>query len=309
MFYQVFENDNSYIELRNRIEIIKLKKIIENSSLDEEFKEGINDYLFINDMEFNRDLSKKSLHLENFTILINNIIEEFEGSTQDLSKFKNEIKIKADDFYNSIEKPVIHTILENLPMKNAVYYTTPYIVLDNRTGDRLSEISQGIYDYKEHEQHINYFTKELMKAISFLANDKIDEDIENIALVCLPRSSEGLESTIQQSIDIIEKWYSVGKTDLDYDCSKKIINCKGLLTRFKTIEQSSKGANLDESDHLNSIECKINSNIDLDNTAFILLDDITTHGTIMRACRKLLTDKNVKFRNIYMLAIGGTRSY
>ena len=29
----------------------------------------------------------------------------------------------------------------------------------------------------------------------------------------------------------------------------------------------------------------------------------------MKACRKLLTDENVKFNNIYMLAIGGTRSY
>ena len=309
MFYQVFEDDTSFIELKNRITIIKLKKIIENSSLDDEFKDRINDYLFVNDIEFNNDVSKKILHLENFVIIIKNIIKEFEGSTQDLSKFKKEIEIKSNEFYNNIEKPVIYTILENLPMKNAVYYTTPYIVLDNRTGDRLSKISQEIYEYKEYRVHINYFTDELMKAISFLSNKIIDDDIDDMALVCLPRSTEGLESTIQQSIDIIEKWYSVGKTDLEFDCSKKLINCKGLLTRFKTIEQSSKGANLTEADHLNSIECKINSNINLDNTAFILLDDITTHGTIMRACRKLLTDKNVKFRNIYMLAIGGTRSY
>ena len=309
MLYQGLDTDESYIELKNRIDIIKIKKIIENSSLDDEFKEEIKNYLFINDLKFNEDLSNERLPLENFIILIENTIKEFECNTQDLSKFKYEFEIKIDDFYNNIEKPVIFNNIENLPQKNGVYYTTPYIVLDNRTGDRFSKISQGIYDYKEYSWHITCFTKELMKAISYISNEKINESIDNIALVSLPRSTVGWESTIQQSIDIIEKWYNIGKTDLEFDCSKKIINCRGLLTRFKTIGQSSKGAHLTEFDHLNSIKCTINPKLDLNNTSFILLDDITTHGTIMKACRKLLTDENVKFNNIYMLAIGGTRSY
>ena len=197
--------------------------------------------------------------------------------------FKNEIKHKIDDFYNDLKKPVLFNIFKSLPQKNGVFYTTPYIVLNNRTGDEFSKISQGIYDYKKFGWHISYFTKQLMKAITFISTEKINADIDNIALVCIPRSTKGLESTIQESIDIIEKWYDTAKTDLDFGCSKKIINCKGLLTRFKTIGQSSKGAYLFKEDHINSIKCNVDLEIDLDNTVSSLLDDITTHGTIMHA--------------------------
>ncbi len=93
--------------------------------------------------------------------------------------------------------------------------------------------------------------------------------MDNIALVCLPRSTVGFESTIQQSIDIIENWYNMGKTDFEYGCSKKIINCRGMLTRWNTIPQSSMGAHLVEDDHLNSIKCKIDSKLDLVSNFYI----------------------------------------
>ena len=309
MFNQNFDNYDSYIELKNRIEIIKLKKIIGDSLLNDEFKNEINDYLFINDKEFNEELLDNVLHLDDILSIIINTINDIKDYSQDIELFKKETKIKMDNIYKKKKKPIYFNILKSLPRKNGVFYTTPYIVQNNRTGDKYSIISQGIYEYKEYGFYITYFTGELMKAISFLSCEKIDEKLDNIALVSLPRSTVGFESTIQQSIDIIEKWYDIGKTDLEFNCSKKVINCKGLLTRIETIEQSSKGANLSEEDHLNSIACNINSNIDFDNTTFILLDDITTNGTIMHACKKLLINENIKPRNIYMLAIGGTRGY
>ncbi len=309
MSNQILYNDDSYIELKNRLEIIKLKKIIESSSLNDKFKDEINSCLFLNEKEFNEELLNGFLYIEDIITIIINVIKEMEYHSPDILMFKDEIKLKIDNFYNDIKKPVLFNIFKSLPRKNGVFYTTPYIVLNNRTGDKLTEISQGIYDYKEHGMHISYFTKQLMKAITFISTEKINADIDNIALVCIPRSDKDLESTIQKSIDIIEKWYDTAKTDFDFGCSKKIINCKGLLTRFETIEQSSKGAHLFKEDHMNSIKCSMDLKIDLDNTVFILLDDITTHGTIMHSCRDILIKENIKFTNIYMLAIGGTRGY
>ena len=309
MSNQSLYDDDSYIELKNRLEILKLKKIIEFSLFNDKFKDEVNSYLFLNDKKLNEELSNEVLRIDDIITIIINTIKEMEDNSPDILTFKNEIKLKIDNFYNDIKKPVLFNIFNSLSQKKGVFYTTPYIVLDNRKGDKLSEISQGIYDYKEFGRHIDYFTRELMKAITFISNEKISADIDNIALVCIPRSTKGLESTIQESIDIIEKWYDTAKTDLDFGCSKKIINCKGLLTRFKTIGQSSKGAYLFKEDHINSIKCNMDSEIDLDNTVFILLDDITTHGTIMHACRDILTSENIKFTSIYMLAIGGTRGY
>ena len=300
-------NNNSYSELRNTIEIIKLKRIIGNSPFNQDFKNKLNNYLFQDEDKFNEELLVDDLHLTDILKIIKNVTIELEEESFVL--FNEKIESDIENFYRNIEKPVNSPDFETLPRKNLVYYITPYIVKNRRTRDRESIISQAIYDYKEKDRYIDCFTEKLMKAISYLSNKKIDENIENLALVCLPRSTVGWISTIQQSIDIIEEWYDNGITDFEYNCSKKIINSEGLLTRFRTIERSSKGAHLTEADHKTSIRCYFDSKLNLNNTAFILMDDITTNGIIMSACRKLLEDENIKTENIYMLAIGGTRGY
>ena len=58
-------------------------------------------------------------------------------------------------------------------------------------------------------------------------------------------------------------------------------------------------------DHINSISFNDDC-IFGEDTAFILIDDITTTGTIMDACEDILIENNIDNNTIYKLAISKT---
>lgn len=148
------------------------------------------------------------------------------------------------------------------------------------------------------DDDFDYFNNELMKAISVLSNQVIPNNISKLALVSVPSSTVERDAgaTMRKSIKCIENWYDEGKTETDFGCKKEIINCGNLLTRISDVITSHL---VDDSkprpsyiEHKNSIECSKSEILERDDVAFIILDDISTRGTIMDACEDILNKKN-----------------
>ena len=204
-------------------------------------------------------------------------------------------------------------VSDNIKKQFGVYYLFDYYK------DRKSE-NKKIWAYKDYNKEnpnmyvkeFNDFTNELMKAISELSNKIIDAKINKLALVCVPSSTiERNEfATVKESINTIEKWYDDGKTKSEFNCNKEIINCGDLLKRVSDVptshlSESKKRASYVQ--HINSIECEKNDILEMDDVAFIILDDISTRGTIMNACEDILINNGVKKEKIYKFALFKTQ--
>ena len=57
--------------------------------------------------------------------------------------------------------------------------------------------------------------------------------------------------------------------------------------------------------HIDSMKC-CEDNLSNEDTAYIILDDITTTGNTMKACNEILLNHGVNERNIYNIALGAT---
>ena len=188
-----------------------------------------------------------------------------------------------------------------------VYYLHNYIRNDDRRIANLNDrkISVKILNYKHGKKpEIRLFTRELMKSISYLSNYIIDENFEKLALVSIPPSHVDKFSPIQESINQIKKWYDIGKTKTDFNCQYEILNANILIRHSNVNSAHLKGPRPTYEDHINSI--LFNNDYIFDKTAFILIDDITTTGTIMKACGDILIKKGIEKNSIYKLAISKT---
>lgn len=189
-----------------------------------------------------------------------------------------------------------------------VYYLHNYIPNDDRRTANLNDrrISNKILNYKHaNNAEMRLFTRELMKSISYLSNYIIPDKYNKLALVSVPTSKVDKFSPIQESINQITIWYKNGKTFNDFNCYKEILNYN-ILIRFSDVNSAhNEGPRPDYIDHLNSILFK-DEYIFSDGTAFILIDDITTTGTIMDACEDILIENNIDKNSIYKLAISKT---
>ncbi len=185
-----------------------------------------------------------------------------------------------------------------------VYYLHSYIPIgewgianpnDRRLSDKILKYKHG-GDFE-----IRLFTHKLMKSISYLSNHIIDDENDKLALVSIPPSETDKFSPIQESINIIEEKYR--KTD--FNCSKEILN-PHLLTRISDVTSAHlEGPRPTYHNHMDTISFNRDFIFD-DTTAFILIDDITTTGTIMDACEDILIKNNIDEKSIYKLAISKT---
>ena len=206
-------------------------------------------------------------------------------------------------------------VSKNIKKQFGVYYK-----FDNYK-DRKSE-NKDIWAYKDYNKEspdiylkeFDYFTTVLMKAISELSNDIIDSSINKLALVAVPSSTieRNKSSTMKESINVIESWQEEGKTQSDFNCKKEIINCGDLLKRVSDVNTAHLSKNSSKSrpsyvEHINSIDCEIDDVLEMEDVAFIILDDISTRGTIMNACEDILIKNGVKKENIYKFAIYKTQ--
>ena len=175
------------------------------------------------------------------------------------------------------------------------------------------------------DDDFDYFNNELMKAISVLSNQVIPNNISKLALVSVPSSTVERDAgaTMRKSIKCIENWYDEGKTETEFGCKKEIINCGNLLTRIYDVNTShlSKTQPMfydvttsykyksrpSYIEHKNSIECSKSEILERDDVAFIILDDISTRGTVMDACEDILIDNGANKENIYKFALFKTK--
>ena len=208
-------------------------------------------------------------------------------------------------------------ISDNIRKQFGVYYLFVY---DKNTKYRPGSLSKKLLNYKnysddsvDYKDDFDYFNNELMKAISVLSNQVIPNNISKLALVSVPSSTVERDAgaTMRKSINCIENWYDGGKTETDFGCKKEIINCGNLLTRISDVITSHL---VDDSEprpsyieHKESIECSKSEILERDDVAFIILDDISTRGTIMDACEDILIDNGANKENIYKFALFKTK--
>lgn len=220
-------------------------------------------------------------------------------------------------------------ISDNIRKQFGVYYLFDY---DKNTKYRTGSLSKKLLGYKDYsddsidyKDDFDYFNNELMKAISVLSNQVIPNNISKLALVSVPSSTVERDAlaTMRKSINCIENWYDEGKTETDFCCKKEIINCGNLLTRISDVNTShlSKTQPMfydvttsykyksrpSYIEHKNSIECSKSEILERDDVAFIILDDISTRGTIMDACEDILIDNGANKENIYKFALFKTK--
>ena len=193
--------------------------------------------------------------------------------------------------------------------KFKVYYLYDYIPERKRNyyNNEQVEISERLIDYKNGEdESMEFFTDKIMEAISYLSNNVMESYVENLALVPVPPSKVDKYSPIKESISMIKGWYEDGITESVFDCSKNIFNYSNLLTRVSDVNTAHKEYPRPTfKEHLDSINCSKN-NLSRDYMTFILLDDITTTGITMNACKNILLNHGANKHFIYKLAIGGT---
>lgn len=208
-------------------------------------------------------------------------------------------------------------ISDNIRKQFGVYYLFVY---DKNTKYRPGSLSKKLLNYKnysddsvDYKDDFDYFNNELMKAISVLSNQVIPNNISKLALVSVPSSTVERDAgaTMRKSINCIENWYDEGKTETDFGCKKEIINCGNILTRISDVITSHL---VDDSkprpsyiEHKESIECSKSEILERDDVAFIILDDISTRGTIMDACEDILIDNGANKENIYKFALFKTK--
>lgn len=208
-------------------------------------------------------------------------------------------------------------ISDNIRKQFGVYYLFVY---DKNTKYRPGSLSKKLLNYKnysddsvDYKDDFDYFNNELMKAISVLSNQVIPNNISKLALVSVPSSTVERDAgaTMRKSIKCIENWYDEGKTETDFGCKKEIINCGNLLTRISDVITSHLSDDSEPRpsyiEHKESIECSKSEILERDDVAFIILDDISTRGTIMDACEDILIDNGANKENIYKFALFKTK--
>ena len=210
-------------------------------------------------------------------------------------------------------------ISQNLKKQFGVYYLFDYIVPKREKyknyDEKNKELSKKIWNYKKYDKEMpmvfkkefELFTDEYIRAISELSNQVIDDKTNKLALVCVPSSTTQRDKTasVRESINYISKHYL--EMESDWGLKKEILNCGDLLVRTKDVKTSHLAKEEDSrpsyGEHMNSIKCTENEILEMDDVTFIILDDISTRGTVMDACEDKLIQKGVKKRNIYKFAI------
>ena len=169
------------------------------------------------------------------------------------------------------------------------------------------DLSRQILNYKDFRASaMNRFNRELAEAIVMLSNTKLDSRFEKLVLVNVPPSKVGKKSPIKKSISRIVGMYEKDITENKFNKIKKVYDGGGLLIRSKDVPTSHAGKRAYDWQHELSIICERDFCDVSGNVAFLLLDDITTTGTVMEVCKNLLIDYGVEEDSIYMLAIAQT---
>ena len=194
--------------------------------------------------------------------------------------------------------------------KDGIYYIYNYVPVrrQKRADDAEVQLSNDLLDYKDGKQEaIDRFTSDLQYAVATLSRKS---KRNNIGLMAVPSSTVGHESTVCKSISrIYTRSYLHPFLRIPIDEDKKIYDYSNYLIRTSNVQKAAKarrGKRPTVEDHINSISVCKETPLWKYRTAFIIIDDITTTGTIMRACRQILLNHGAKEEDIICLALAKT---
>ena len=191
-------------------------------------------------------------------------------------------------------------------LHNSVNYLFTYVSKKKRYGYNYNEIklSLGAWKFKDgYEYAIDFFTKELLDAVIKISNEVVKDNIESIALISVPPSKvyNNTDATMRKSIYRITDYYNKNPNMF----KNEILDYGNLLYRFQNVPTSHKERQATYDEHIESIVCT-KKDLSNDNMAFVIMDDVTTRGYIMNACKNILIKHGAKGKNIYKLAIFAT---
>ena len=184
-----------------------------------------------------------------------------------------------------------------------VYYIYDYISNKNisNSDSDLLQMRERILEYKNHDfDQVELFTKDLMDAILYLEDNIIHNDVKDIYMIPVPCSKVDKQNVVKKSINIIERWVNQEKSN----SKQNLINYNELLKRKYDVKSSHLGNHLTKKEQIDSISCS--KQLSNENSVYLLLDDITTTGTIMSACEEILINNGAKSDEIYKLVVGKT---
>lgn len=198
--------------------------------------------------------------------------------------------------------------MEELPVtENLVYYIYKYrpkwTWKFHDYSFKETEITRKIWRYRDmNEDAVNFFTLELLKAISSLIEMKTPLfNADTVGLVAVPPSKVNKVSPVEESIQRI--YYGYHEMTMKIHFLDTICDCSDLLVRTKDIETQHTGHRASAEQQYESIACR-HDNLSEACDAYILLDDVTTSGNSMKVCKQILEEHGA--RNVYRLAIART---
>lgn len=173
-------------------------------------------------------------------------------------------------------------------------------VLISRNIEECIEINEELIKYKNQNKYIEKFTYSLLKSIIRIYNYYF-KDKNGVALLTVPPSKKNKTPQTKKSIDLIKKWDELKFFEYDFE----IYNYYDLLIRNKSVPSSKEG-NRTIKKHKDSIIFNKEKELSNSNMGFIILDDITTSGNSMYACRDILIENGIANKDIISLAIART---
>lgn len=328
---KIIEKNKNFINDKLNSYFSSDERII-NDDVRFEFKSQFNTkfYKFYDEMELDEKIDQYNIKIEpkiinDFFSSVDGYISdskllELKSRDQSVINWDSYIKCYNDAYINGIASLNNNAFRYNnvngkIVLKQTrrdVFYVHPYIQQYRWDHPNLNKNdvrnSKLLMNYKDgYDDAIDHFTRDLMKAIVYISNYKISDEIKYLALVAIPPSDrcENVNSSMRKSINHIKMLYDQKRLPEDYDYEKIICDYSNLLYRFLTVPKSRSSNRVPLEKHVDTILCT-KKNFFKENMAFILMDDITTQGTIMYACEIILIHSGVKQENIYKLAIAET---
>ena len=332
---QLNPNDNSnydkFIDMHNKRFIDERKKVylkefkdelnkfdnfIEKKDINEfkiKYNKGYHNYYISLNMDklidnFNKKLEKKQMREALSFLRSKYSLQNSSISDEDTIYLKSKYpRINLTKVIEEFNKKYFDKLYSKTEMD--VYYLNEYVIKDewDYVENDRAELSKEILKYKNSiSKYVNKFTNEIIEFIENLSNYGLDSNIEKIFLISIKKKKKNRDkhSPMKKTINIIENNYNKGLIK----CKQEIIDFNNALVRIEDVNASH--LNTDNKpeyeDHLRTIRFMDDEKYNFKDSIFILMDDITTRGTIMNACGDILIKNKIEKDKIYKLAIAET---